>query len=114
MKLKPFFLIVTLIITALVSYSSMVYCQNSFKLLYTILGSAASFFYLLFLVAINFENIRTSINIKTLSVLFMAINVGLLIYFAGVNRTESSFVIVYSILLLFYSSIVYSISKAKA
>ena len=44
----------------------------------------------------------------------MAINVGLLIYFAGVNRTESSFVIVYSILLLFYSSIVYSISKAKA
>ena len=114
MKLKPFFLLVILILVALVSYTSMIYCQNSFKLFYTILGSAASFFYLLFLLAINFENTRTSINIKTVSSLFMVINIALLIYFAGANRTESSFIIVYSLLLLLYSIIVYSIAKVKA
>jgi hypothetical protein len=86
MKLNPFFLLVTLMLAALVSYTAMVYCQNSFKLLFTILSGVGSLSYLLFLLAINFENTRTTINIKTLSVLFMAINVGLLIYFAGVNR----------------------------
>lgn len=85
-------------LTGIVSYAALVYCQNNFKVLFTALGGAGSFCYLLFLLAISFENTRTSINIKTLSVLFMAINVGLLIYFTGVNRTESSFIIVYSLI----------------
>jgi hypothetical protein len=114
MKINPFFLLVTLMLAALISYTAMVYCQNSFKLLFTILSGVGSLSYLLFLLAINFENTRTTINIKTLSVFFMAINIGLLIYFVGVNRTESSFVIVYSLLLLIYTSIVYSIAKVKA
>jgi hypothetical protein len=114
MKINPFFLLITLMLAALVSYASFVYCQNNFKLLFTIIGGAATFLYLLFLFAINFDNTRTSINIKTLSVLFMSINVGLLIYFAGVDCTESSFVILYSLILLIYSSIVYSIANVKA
>ncbi len=114
MKLNPFFLLIALVLAVIVSYTAVVYCENNFKVLFTVLGGSGSFCYLLFLLAINFENTRTSINIKTLSVLFMAINVGLLIYFTGVNRTESSFVIVYSLILLMYSSILYSIAKVKA
>ena len=114
MKLNPFFLLITLMLAGLISYMAMVFCQNNFKLLFTVLAGVGSFFYLLFLLAINFQNTRTSINIKTLSVFFMAIYVGLLIYFTGVNRTESSFIIIYSLLLLIYTSIVYSIAKVKA
>jgi hypothetical protein len=114
MKLNPFFLLIVLVLTGLLSYTALEYCQNNFKVLFTALGGAGSFCYFLFLLAISFENTRTSINIKTLSVLFMAINVGLLVYFTGVNRTESSFIIVYSLIFLMYSGIVYSIAKVKA
>lgn len=114
MKINSFFLLIALVLTVIVSYTALVYCQNNFKVLFTALGGAGSFCYLLFLLAISFENKRTSINIKTLSILFMAINVGLLIYFTGINRTESSFVILYSLILLMYASIVYSIAKVKA
>lgn len=114
MKLNPFFLLIVLMLTGLVSYTALEYCQNNFKVLFTALGGAGSFCYLLFLLAISFENIRTSINIKTLSVLFMAINVGLLIYFTGVNRTASSFIIVYSLIFLMYPVVVYSSAKLKA
>ena len=99
--------------TVLVCLTAMIYCQNNFKLLFTILAGSGSFIYLLFLLAISFKNTRTSINIKTLSILFMGNNIGVLIYFSGANRTESLFVIVYSIFILLYSSMAYSIVRSK-
>lgn len=114
MKLKPFFLLIALLFTALASYACMVYCQNNFKILFVSFGSFGSLVYFLFLMAIQFDNIRTSINIKTLTAFFLAINAGLLLYFAGVNSAASAFIIVYALQLLFYSILVYSIAKVKA
>ncbi len=113
MKLNLFFLFSAIIFTALVSYACVVYCQNNFKILFASFGSFGSLVYLLFLMAIQFDNIRTSINIKTLTAFFLAINAGLLIYFAGVNTTASAFIIVYTLQLLIYSSLFYSIAKLK-
>jgi hypothetical protein len=114
MKIQPFFLFIALIVTALVVYTCLVYCQNNFKFLYTALGSFGSFIYFLFLIAIQFKNTRTSINIRALSALFFMINTGMLLYFSGVNVTASAFLILYTAHLLLYSSLVYSITKISA
>jgi len=113
MKLNLFFLFIALLFTALVSYACMVYCQNNFKTLFASFGSFGSLVYFLFLIAIQFDNIPTSINIKAFTTLFLAINAGLLIFFARVDSSASAFIIVYALQLLFYSSLLYSITKVK-
>jgi hypothetical protein len=114
MKINPFYSFVILLLTAIIAYSTSVYCQNNFLLLYTIVGSSVIMVNLLFLFAISFNNIRTSINIKTLSSLFLIINLALLFYFSSENKTKSSFIIVFALMFLIHISIVFSISKVKA
>jgi hypothetical protein len=113
MKLNPFYSFVILLLTAILAYAISVYSQNNFKLLFIIVGSSVILVNLLLLFAIRFNSIRTSINIKTLSSLFLIINLALLFYFSSENKTESSFIIVFALIFMLYISIVYSISKVK-
>jgi len=111
MKINPFYFIIALLLSALVAYSIQIYCQNNFKLLYSIFGTLGTLVYFIFFIAVQFNNVRTSINVKTATSVFLLLNLILLFYFAGINRTESAFVIIYSLVLLVYASIVYFISK---
>ena len=113
MKLKPFFLLISLLLTAIFAYACNVYCQNNFKTLFIVGSSLGTLVYFIFLIAINYNNSRTSINIKTLSSLFLLINISLLFYFSTENSAESAFIILYSIILLLYTSLVYAICKIK-
>jgi hypothetical protein len=113
MKTNSFFLLVSLLLTAIFAYAYNVYCQNNFKTLFIVASSLGTLVYFIFLLAINYNNSRTSINIKTLSSLFLLINISLLFYFSTENSSESAFVILYSIILLLYGSFVYAILKLK-
>jgi hypothetical protein len=113
MKINSFFLLVSLLLTAIFAYACNVYCQNNFKTLFIVASSLGTLLYFIFLLAINYNNSRTSINIKTLSSLFLLINISLLFYFSAENSDVSAFVILYSIILLLYASLVYAIYKIK-
>jgi hypothetical protein len=111
MKINSFFLLVSLLLTAIFAYACNVHCQNNFKTLFIVASSLGTLVYFIFLLAINYNNSRTSINIKTLSSFFLLINISLLFYFSTKNSAESAFVLLYSIILLLYSSLVYAIYK---
>jgi hypothetical protein len=111
MKINPFYFIIALLFSAIVAYSIQIYCQNNFKLLYTIFGTIGTLVYFTFFIAAQFNNVRTTINVKTGTSVFLLLNFLMLFYFAGVNRTESAFIIGYSLILLAYASIVYFIAK---
>ena len=111
MKINPFLFIISLLLTALVAYGTQIYGQNNFKLLYTIFGTLGTFVYFIFFISARFNDVRTTINVKTSTSVFLLLNFFMLFYFAGINRTESAFVIIYSLILLVYASIIYFISK---
>lgn len=111
MKINPFLFIISLLLSALVAYSMQIYGHNNFNLLYTIFGTLGTLVYFTFFIAAQFSDVRTTINVKTSTSVFLLLNFIMLFYFAGINRTESAFVISYSLILLVYASIVYFISK---
>lgn len=111
MKINPFYFLIALLLSALVAYATHIYGYNNFKLLYTIFGTLGTLVYFTFFIAAQFNNVRTTINVKTGTSVFLLLNFFILFYFAGINRTESAFIIGYSLILVVYVSIVYFISK---
>jgi prepilin signal peptidase PulO-like enzyme (type II secretory pathway) len=111
MKINPFYFVISLLLSALVAYGTQIYGQNNFKLLYTIFGTLGTLVYFTFFLAAQFNDVRTTINVKTGTSVFLLFNFIMLFYFASIDRTESAFVIFYSLVLLVYASIVYLISK---
>jgi 4-amino-4-deoxy-L-arabinose transferase-like glycosyltransferase len=111
MKINPFYFVISLLLSALVAYGTQIYGHNNFKLLYTIFGTLGTLVYFTFFIAAQFNNVRTTINVKTGTSLFLLLNFLMLFYFAGINRTESAFIIGYSLIIVAYASIVYFIAK---
>jgi 4-amino-4-deoxy-L-arabinose transferase-like glycosyltransferase len=111
MKINPFYFYISLSLSALVGYAIQTYGHNNFKLLYTIFGTLGTLVYFTFFIAAQFNNVRTTINVKTVTSVFLLLNFLMLFYFAGINRTESAFIIGYSLILVAYASIVYFVAK---
>lgn len=111
MKLNPFFVMISILLSALIGYALWMYSQHSFKELFVTMGSIGTCLLIVFFLALNYDNNRLAINLKTLTSLFMLINVCVLIFFMSAIRTQTAFIIIYGVFLLVYVSLIYSIIK---
>lgn len=96
-------------LAALIAFSCYQYSNNLFKHIFTIMASISSLLILFFMLAAQFNDSRTTINIRTTSILAMFVNLLLLFLFSGSDSTLAAFVISLCFLIVIYLGVVYSI-----
>ena len=113
MKIRIYPFLFVAAISFLISVICYKISLNNFKLLYTYSAFLSNFMLLFFMLAVKFNDVRTGINVKTCSTLFITLNILLLYMFGSINSTRFSFVIVISFLFLIYLGILYFITQKE-
>lgn len=98
-------------LSALMAYMCYEFSDNSFKNLYTIFAFVSTLLTLLFLLAVDYHNTRTTINIKAISFIELLVGLVLLFIFNSYDSNQKSFIIAMSFLLIIYLGIIYMINQ---
>lgn len=113
MKLNFILTVIIICICSLIAYAFYIYAPTENKMVFTI----GSFSFLLVsgigLLALSFKQPRTTINVKTISMLTFLIGLILNIIAAIFKFKEPNYIIIFGLLLLFYLLLIYSIAKQK-
>lgn len=114
MKLNLIPSVFAIALAALMAYMCYEFSDNSFKNLYTIFAFVSTLLTLLFLLAVDYHNTRTTINIKAISFIELLVGSVLLYIFNSNDSNQKSFVIAMSFLLIIYVGIVYMINQISS
>jgi hypothetical protein len=109
MKVKFIPSLIVVALAALIAFSCYQYSSNLFKQAFTAGALISSLVVLFFMLAAQFNNQRTTINIKAISTLATIVNLLLLFLFSGAGSTQAAFVISLCFLMVIYLGLVYSI-----
>lgn len=113
MKINFVQTIIAIVLSALIAYGLYNFHNGENKMLL----SAGSFIFLsislILSIGVNFEQSRTTTNIRVVSGIFFAIALASNLIFSFLKFTTPSYVIINGILLLVFILIAYSINRAK-
>jgi hypothetical protein len=98
-------------LSSLIAFLCYQYSINLFKQLFTAGALLSSLVFLFFMLAVQFNNQRTTINIKAISTLATIVNLFVLFLFSGAGSTQVAFVISHCFLMVIYLGLVYAISQ---
>jgi len=94
MKLNITLLLIFSMMALLVGYTFYIFTSNNFKLLYAIIGGFVCWVYFMFLFVVQSNNVRKTINYKTLSIVFLFIHLIVMIIYLFPDKKLETFVII--------------------
>jgi len=98
---------------ALVGYTFFTYTSNTFKLVYAIIGGFVCWVYFMFLFIVQSNNVRKTINYKTLSIVFLFIHLSIMIIYLFPDRKLETFIIIVLFKLLTYLGFLYGLLQKQ-
>jgi len=113
MKLNNTLLLIFTMMALLVSYTFYIYTSNNFKLLYAIIGGFVCWVYFMFLFVVQSQNVRKTINYKTLSIVFLFIHLIVMIIYLFPDRKLETFIIIVFFKLLTYLGFLYGLLQKQ-
>ena len=112
MKVNIVPLFVSLGLSLLLAYGFYELGHEPNRTIQTIGGGLFIFTTLAFLIGVQFEDLRTTTNVRTVSTIFFLVALISHVLFALINFPLSLYVITEGILIMIYVLVVYSMSKA--
>jgi hypothetical protein len=113
MKANITLLLICSITAVLVGYTFYTFTSNDFKLQYSIIGGFETWVYFMFLFVVKNEDVRKSINYKTLSTVFLFIHLIVMVIYLFHDRKLETFVIIVLFKLLSYLGFLYGILQKQ-
>jgi len=113
MKANITLLLIFSLLSLLVGYTFYTFTSNNFKLSYAILGGFAAWIYFMFLFVVKNDDVRKTINYKTLSTVFLFIHLIVMVIYLFPDRKIETFVIIVLFKLLSYLGFLYGLLQKQ-
>jgi hypothetical protein len=113
MKANITLLLIFSMMAVLVGYTFYTFTSNDFKLQYSIIGGFATWVYFMFLFVVKNEDVRKTINYKTLSTVFLFIHLIIMVVYLFPDRKLETFIIIILFKILSYLGFLYGLLQKQ-